>query len=763
MKRRRLIVTALAAGPALLVGWGALPPRSRIGAPESLAAQPGQVALNGWLRVDAQDRVALVMPQSEMGQGVHTTLAMIVAEELRLPLAKVLLERCDFDSRYGNVAGSVESLLFFAPADSQPGAESRVLRATRHVLGKVVRELGLVVTGGSSSIADLYPVLRLAAATARARLLGAASLQWKLPITELQLADGVVSHPSGPRSGIGALAASAAATPAGEVRPTAPADWRLLGTAAPRVDTRAKIDGGARFGIDQRPPGLLYAAIAMPPRLGAEPGALDTDPWLRRPGVLRIVRLPPLAGAPAALAVVARGSWPALKAARELAADASLWRAPPGPAPDGDTIARRLADAAEAAADGDGGFRFRHEGDADAALAQVGRTLQADYRAPYLSHLAMEPLNATAQVVDGRVRLWAPTQAPSAARQAAARVAGVAEDAVELEVSYLGGGFGRRLEVDMVAQAVRVAQETGGAPVQLLWPREADVQHDFYRPAAAARLRAALGPDGRLVALVAGSAGDAVIPRYTERTLPALATRVDVPDKTTAEGLFGWPYATPHVRVTHRATRSGVPVGSWRSVGHSHNAFFAESFADELAHAAGADPLQWRLRHLQALPRHAAVLRLVADAAGWGRALPAGRARGVALHESFGTVVALVLEVSAAGEGVRVHRATAAVDCGLVLNPGIARQQVEGGVLFGLSAALWGAVPIRDGVVQAANFHDQRVLRLAEAPPVAVHVVASTQAPSGLGEPSTPPVAPALANALFALDGRRRRVLPLLA
>lgn len=762
MKRRRLLVTALAAGPALLLGWGWLPPRSRVGAPEGLAPRSGQVALNGWLRVGTDDSVSLVMPQSEMGQGVHTTLAMVVAEELRLPLDRVRLDPVEFDSRFGNITAAVESLLYFAPESAEPGAESRGLRLSRHLLGKAVRELGLVATGGSSSIADLYPVLRLAAATARARLLGAASLQWKLPLAELRLADGRVSHPSGPQAGIGSLAAAAAATPAGEVRPTPPTEWSLLGRAALRTDTPAKLRGEARFGIDQRPPGLLYAAIAMSPRIGAAPGAVDTDALLRRPGVLRLVRLPPLAGAQAALAVVARSSWAALKAARELMADTALWQPPPGEPPDSATIARRLQQAATRAAEGAEGFAFRRQGDADAALARAPQRVQAAYRVPYLAHAAMEPINATAQVEGGVVRLWLPTQVPTLARAAAARVAGVDERAVELQLSYLGGGFGRRLEVDMVAQAVRVALETGGAPVQLLWSREAELQHDFYRPAAAAELQATLAPDGRLQALVLGSAGDAVLPRYTERALPALAPRWDLPDKTSAEGLFDWPYAVPQLVVRHVATHSGVPVGSWRSVGHSHNAFFTESFADELAHAAGADPLAWRLQHLSALPRHAAVLRLAADAAGWGQPLPAGRARGLALHQSFGTLVAQVHEVSLGANGTpRVHRVVSAVDCGLVLNPGVARQQVEGGVVFGLTAALWGRVDIVGGVVQARNFDDQRLLRMAESPRLDTHFVASTREPTGLGEPATPPVAPALANALFALDGQRRRELPL--
>jgi isoquinoline 1-oxidoreductase beta subunit len=762
VKRRPLLLSALTAGPALLLGWGLMPAPGRVGSRHDLPPRADQVALNGWLRIGPGPQVSLVMPHCEMGQGVHTALAMLVAEELRVPLAQLVFEPVGHGKHHANVTAAVDSVLFFGPDDSEPGAESRSHRASRWLLGKAVHQLGLIATGGSASVADLYPVLRQAAATARSQLMGAASLRWKLPLAELRVDAGVVSHATGPRATYAELAQQAAATPPGRVQLTAPADWTVLGTPAPRVDSRSKVDGSARFGIDVRLPGQLYAAVAQGAVLGASPGAVDVDAVLRRPGVLRVVRLPPLAGAPAALAVVARNSWAALQAARLLAGDAGRWQAPPGPATDSAHIQRRLDDAATRAAAGDAGFAFRRQGDADARLATPDRRLQAQYRVPYLAHATLEPMNCTAQVLDGQVRLWAPTQVPSLARAAAARVAGVDEQAVELVVPYLGGGFGRRLEVDVIAQAVRVAMDTAGAPVQLLWSREQDQQHDFYRPAASAQLGATLDGQGQIVALVAGTASDAVMPRYAERVLPTLSPRLDLPDKTAVEGLFGLPYDVAHVRVQHVATRHRVPVGSWRSVGHSSNAFFAESFIDELAHAAGADPVAWRLAHLSQRPRHAAVLRLAADAAGWSRPPPAGRARGVALHESYGSIVAQVHEVSIAPTGVlRVHRVVAAVDCGLVINPQIATQQIESGIVFGLSAALYGRIDIVRGTVQQANFDRYRLLRLAETPVIDTRFIASTRDPTGLGEPGTPPVAPALANALFALTGQRLRELPL--
>jgi len=758
VKRRHLFAAALGAGPVLLVGWSVLPARSRLGDSAALPVQQGSVALNGWIRIGEDGRLGLVMPRSEMGQGVHTALAMLVAEELDLPLGRVWLEPVGHHSRYGNVAAAIDSMLYFSPDDTEPGHESTLLRASRWVLGKAARELGLNATGGSSTISDLFELLPLAAATARAQLLGAASLQWKLPVAELSVRGGLVSHPSGPQAHYGELVRQAAATPPGEVRVKPRRQWSLVGTVAPRIDVAAKVDGSARFGIDVRHSGQLYAAVLHGQQFGASPGWVDADAVLRRPGVVRVVRLPPLAGSQSALAVVARTSWHALQAVRALPVQ---WQAPPRRVADSADIRRTLGESAALAASGEAGFVFRRQGDVDALLRHAAQLLQAEYGAPYLAHLPLEPLNCTARVANGRVQLWVSTQAPSVARAVAARVAGVGDDAVELSVPYLGGGFGRRLEADYIAQAVRVAMETGSTPVQLLWPREEDVRHDFYRPAGAALLRAALDAQGRLQALAVGTAGDAILPRYLERVLPHLAPPLELPDKTTAEGLFDLPYRVPHLRVAHLATRHHVPVGSWRSVGHSHNAFFGESFIDEAAHAARADPVAYRLALLQGRPRHAAVLRLAAERAQWGRAAPAGLKRGVALHASFGSIVALVLEVGLQDGRPRVRRAVVAIDCGTVVHPGIVAQQLESAVMFGLSAALHGRIDIENGAVRQANFPDLPLLTLAETPLIETHIVASERAPGGVGEPGVPPVAPALANALFALSGQRLRELPL--
>jgi isoquinoline 1-oxidoreductase beta subunit len=762
MKRRTLLLGAAAAGGGLLLGWALLPPRSRLGDRALLALQAGEVAFNGWIKIAADGGVALAMNRSEMGQGVHTALPMLVAEELDIGLDRVRLVQAGADAVYGNVATFVASLPFH-PRDSEPGRRTAVVKGGEWMVAKLARELGINMTGASTSVVDAWDPLRLAAATVRDQLVGAASLRWRLPKAEIVVRDGIVSHASGARAHFGELASAAAGTPAGDVALKPRAAWTLIGRDTPRTDVVAKSNGSAVYGLDVRPEGLLYAAVRMCPVLGGAPQRIgNEDEVLRRPGVQRLVRLPARGGSTAGVAVVARSSWHARQAVEALAID---WAPPPAGSVDSKSIAASLEATARDALARDGGLAYHRRSDAAAAEREAGtgaRTVEAVYHAPYLAHFALEPINCTAQVRDGRVIVWAPTQVPGIARAHAARAAGVDESAVTLHVTLLGGGFGRRLDADFVAQAVVVAQETGGRPVQLLWSREEDTTHDYYRPAAAAALKAVLGDGGRPLSLRAASAGDAITPRWMERGLPWLAGPIDLPDKTTAEGLFDQPYDIAHQRIAHVATRSGVPVGYWRSVGHSHNAFFIESFIDELAHAAQQDPVAYRLALLAGSPRHAAVLQLAAAQSGWGRPLPAGRARGVALHESFGSIVAQVAEVSLpAGGAPRVHRVVCAVDCGTVVNPGIVRQQMEGGIVFGLTAALHGGIDIVAGVVQQKNFPEQPLLTLAETPRIETHLVASEHPPGGVGEPGTPPIAPAVANALFALTGVRRRGLPL--
>jgi isoquinoline 1-oxidoreductase beta subunit len=566
----------------------------------------------------------------------------------------------------------------------------------------------------------------------------------------------MVLHPDGRRASYGMLAARAAALGAGiepsDVRLKTPAQFRLIGKPVARRDTPSKVNGTAMFGIDVRPEGLLYAALRMAPVLGAGVGGFQADKIAAMPGVVTVVDvssgLAPLSGAWAGLAVVARGWWQARQAAEALPV---RWTMSPHAALSSESV---LADMAQAL-DEESGRAYFESGSQDAFGQAGARTVQAEYRAPFLAHAPMEPQNCTAQVLDGKVTLWVPTQVPSIAVDVAAQVAGVERADVTIHVTLLGGGFGRRLETDVVAQAVAVALKTAGRPVQLIWTREDDMTHDVYRPAALARYRACLDADGNVLAWDSKLASGAVGHQYYARNLglPGVG-----PDKSTAEGEYDMQYAIANRRCRHVAVDSVVPLGFWRSVGHSHNAFFKESFADELAHAAGQDPAAWRRALLRDQPRHLAVLDAVLARAGTA---PAGRAHGLAVHQSFGTVVGMVAEVSVEQGEIRVRRAVCAVDCGIVVNPNIVMQQVESSVVFGLSAALAGEITFAGGQPRQSNFGDYPVLRMMQAPEVETVIMPSAEPPQGMGEPAVPPVAPAVANAVFRLTGQRLRSLPL--
>ncbi len=755
MKRRTWLLSAAGVTGALVVGWGLMPQRSRLGRGELMLPTQGDVALNGWIKIAADGAVVLAMPRSEMGQGVYTALPMLVAEELDVPLSSVRIQQAGTDAVYGNVAMFVASLPFHPTETEGPELPVKV-KVGEWMVGKIARELGVNATGGSSSVADAWDVLRVAAATARAQMLGAASLQWQLPVAELVVNDGVVSHPSGKSAPYGQLAKVAAATPPGSVVLKARDQWTVIGQSAPRLDVPAKVNGTAQFGLDVRLPGMRFAVVRLCPMLGGSPGAMNSAAAMALPGVQRLVPLPGYAGSTAGFAVVGKTYWHAKQGAQ--AVDVQ-WQQRPLGALDTRGIAKQLEEAVKTGS----GKAFYTKGDVVAAEAAGAQTVEAWYSAPYLAHATMEPMNCTARVLDGKVEVWAPTQVPGMARAVAAQVAGVPLGNVTVHVTLLGGGFGRRLESDFVAQAVRVAMDCGGAPVQLVWPREEDTTHDFYRPMHVARLRAAVDGKGGINSLSIKSAGDAITPRWFERGLPLLAGPIDAPDKTTAEGLFDLPYNFAHQRMEHVATRVGVPVGFWRSVGHSHNAFFTESFVDELALVAKQDPLTFRRQLLEQVPRYLAVLNLAAGKAGWGAKLPAGHAHGLALHESFGAIVCQVAQVSLVDGKPRVHRVVCAIDCGTVVNPGIVAQQMEGAVVFGLTAALFGKVDIEGSVVQQSNFPSYPMLQLAQTPRVDTFIVPSKRPPTGVGEPGVPPIAPAVANALYALSGRRVRALPLSA
>ena len=771
MRRRTWLLAGVAASGACVLGWSTLPVRSRLGDAQTWgaagASDPAQsVALNGWIRLGRDGRVQLAMPRSEMGQGVHTALAILVAEELELDPRDIELLGAGHDSLYGNVAVLTMALPVH-PQDAEPGQETATVRVGRWMLSKVARELGIQMTGGSTSVADAWEPLRWAAAMARAQLLHAAAEFWSVSVQSLSLESSEIKHPDRGVVGFAELATRMAQASGplatGPFQPKPTHAWKRIARPSSRVDSLPKTQGRARFGLDVRLPDQWFAAVHHHPVRGAREFVIHSQAQqqaLAQPGVRQVVALPSVAGSTAGVAVVATDSHAALQAAAAWPDPTDDTAGSPASQESAADTSRIEAHLLQRAAQGQGHV-FHTRGDIDTVWPNAVRQLQAVYTAPYLAHAPMETMNCTAQVSEGRVQLWVPTQVPGLARRLAAQLAGVAQEAVTVHVTYLGGAFGRRLDIDFVGQAVRVAMAVSPRPVQLLWSRTEDMRHDFYRPAAAARMQAAVDAQGRCVALRIDSASDAITPRHMARAMPHLAGPIDMPDPTTSQGLFDLPYDIAHQRIAHEATHSGVPVGFWRSVGHSHNAFFSEGFLDELAHAAGIDPLTYRLNLLKDRPRHRAVLTLAAQQAQWGQPLPEGVARGVSLHESFGTIVAQVLEVTLNSGHPQVLRAVCAVDCGVPVHPQGVAQQMESSVIFGITAALYGRIDLRQGRVQQSNFHDYPMLRMAQSPRVETHIVSSTRAPTGMGEPGTPGVAPAIAQALFALTGHRLRSLPL--
>ena len=755
MKRRNLILSGLGVTGALIVGWGVLPARSRLGKPDNMLPTEGEVALNGWIKIAKDGGVVLAMHRSDMGQGIHNALSMLVAEELNVPLKQIRLEQAGHDSIYGNVAMFVGTLPFH-PLQSEGVDKPFLVHSGEWIVGKVARELGVNATGGSSSVKDAWEHLRFAAATAKASLCLAAADQWKVSLQDINVKDGVISHASGKSAHFGELAQAAAAQTPRNVSLKDRKDWTLIGKPSARADVPAKTDGSAVFGMDVRLPNMLFASVVQVPQMGGTLISFDAKEALAMPGVVKCVQLTSAAGSAPGFAVVAKSTWHAKQAADKVKAQ---WAQRTEGAIDTKRIESELKEKLKS----EKGFTFHEQGDAAKAESSAARMIEVQYKAPYLAHATMEPMNCTAQFKAGALEIWAPTQVPGLARAAAAKVANVSADKVKVNVTLLGGGFGRRLEADVVAQATQIAMALDGVPVQMVWSREQDMSHDFYRPMHVAQLSAALNAKGEVESLRIKSAGDAISPRWMSRVLPALSGPLDAPDKTTAEGLFDLPYAFANQHMSHVSTRMGVPIGFWRSVGHSHNAFFSESFIDELAFETKQDPLAFRLSLLKQAPRYAAVLKLAAEKANWGSALPAGHAHGLAFHESFGSIVAQVAEVSIEGSMPRVHRVVCAIDCGTVVNPGTVAQQVESSVNFALSAALFGKIDIQDGVVQQTNFTNYPLVHMAQSPVVETWIVPSTQSPEGVGEPAVPPLAPAVANAMFKLTGQRLRSLPLKA
>jgi len=749
IKRRHFLLGGLGAAGALVIGWAAMPPRQRLLPDQPLPVRPGQFALNGWVKVGLDNTVTIVMSQAEMGQGVHTGVAMLLADEMDAAWEQVRLEQSTLDRIYNNQAAILDSLPF------DPDENGVMKRAVRHLAARVLREVpGALGTGGSSSVKDQWLPMREAGAAARAVLIAAAARQWNVSTARCRAEAGRVLHPAGRSATFGELAASAARVPIPKnVKLKEPHQFRLVGQPVRRFESAAKLDGSAVFGIDVLPPGLLYASVRMCPTLGGKVAQLDGTDALSMRGVRKVIALEPpsgglgsVGGGSGGVAVIADSPFRALRALDHVAVK---WDEGAAATVSSHAIAEELSHAAATAE----GRAHYERGDVAAALGSVAKRVTAEYRVPFLAHAAMEPLSCTVQFNESRATVWAGTQSPGMARNAVASALGIDTDQVTVHVPFLGGSFGRRNFTDFVSLAAVIAREAHGAPVQTLWPREQDMTHDFYRPAYAARCEGGLDAQGQLIAWRAVSAGSSLgAPSFLD---------------TSVEGLSGTAYAIPNVRIASERIESQVPVGIWRSVQHSQNGFFTESFIDELAASAGRDPVDFRAQLLRGDERHLRVLQRAAELSSWSE--PAGpapdgakQARGIAIHRCFGSIVAQVAEVSVTAEKqVRVHRVICVIDCGFPVNPNLIRQQMESGIVYGLSAALYGEITVENGQVQQRNFDGYAPLRIADCPAIETDIIPGTAAPGGVGEAATPPIAPAVANAVFALTGQRLRSLPL--
>ena len=750
MRRRSFLIATGLAGGALVVGGAFVyAPRNRLRRPASFALTQGDPLFNAWVAIAPDGGVTVLVPRQEMGQGITTALPMLVAEELDCDLERVRFEQASVDPVYANATLLADGVPF------RPDDRGWLASAARHTQFKVAELLGVQATGGSTSVRDAWTVMRHAGAAARSQIVMAAARRWGVAPSECRTEQGRVMHaPTNRTLGYGELAVEAAhlEVPAKLALKDAGA-FRLIGKSQPRLDIPAKTDGTAPYGIDTRVPGLVYAAIGHCPVFGGTLERMDSGKAMRLPGVKSVFELPRTSATEPAVAVIADSWW---RAQNALAALDLRWSAGSHARLDSAT---QHAAYAELLANGKA-REYERIGDPRAAFASAGRVLDATYFAPYLAHATMEPMNCTAWLKEGSLELWCGNQSPTLARWAAAKAARVDSDNVVVHTPYLGGGFGRRAETDVVFEAATLAARMPGTPVQLIWSRAEDLQHDRYRPMAMARLRSALGADGAIAAWHHRIVSQSCTQGFTARLLPAAASDL-MKDKTTVEGAYDLPYAMPSRQVEHVLAEQPVAVGFWRSVGHSTNAFFVEAFLDEVAHAAGKDPLQYRLAMLAAVPRHRRVLETAARAAGWGKPLRGGR--GIALAESFHSIVAQVAEVEVdASRKVHVRRIVCAIDCGRAVNPDTVVAQMESGIVFGLSAALHGEITLKNGRVEQRNFPDYALVGMAGCPAIEVHIVDSGwEHLGGAGEPGTPPVAPAVANAIFAATGERVRRLPI--
>ena len=700
LARRRLLQAGGGAGLVIAFGLPALGGRAR-------AADGAPVfAPNAYLRITSDERVTVICGSAEMGQGVLTAIPMLLAEELDADWSRVRVEQAPVDKAYNNPM------------------------------------FGMQATGGSTTVRAHWEPLRKAGAAARQMLVAAAAAAWKLDPAALRTAAGQVIAPDGRTLSYGTLAASAATLPVpAEPVLKSPKDFKILGQSLLRLDTPAKVDGSARFGIDAQVPGMLVAVMARAPLPGAKPAKIDDSKARAVKGVKQVLTIPN------GVAVLADGFWAAKKGRDALRID---WDLGAGAGLSSAKVAQMLADGAASA---------------DAVALEQGsvkdvatglRRIEAQYDAPYLAHACMEPMNCTAWVKGDEVEIWAGTQSQGPAQGILGQVAQVTPAKVTIHTMLLGGGFGRRFAPDFTIDATLLSK-LSGKPVKLIYTREDDMAAGYYRPPAVAHFSGALDAQGRPTLLKIGVGTPSVMAGSGFMKLPENGV-----DHIALEGIADHPYDIANQHIAFGRREPGPQVWFWRSVGHSQNIFFLEGFIDELAAAAGQDPYEYRRALLGKQPRYLGVLEAAAQRSGWGKPLPAGVFRGIAVAQSFGSYVAEVAEVSIAADGTpRVHRVVAAVDCGMTVNPQIVRRQIEGAIVYGLTAALYGRITYRDGRVEQGNFDSYPLLRMSEMPKVEVFIVPSTEKPGGIGEPGTPPIAPAVVNAIYAATGKRLRSLPI--
>jgi isoquinoline 1-oxidoreductase beta subunit len=699
--RRRFLQTSLAGATGLIVGFY-LPGRHEV-----LAADMAEADLNAFVHISPENKVTILVSKSEMGQGVATSIPMLVAEELE----------CDWRAIHFEFAPAAP--VYFDPAFHRQ------------------------LTGGSTSMHSCWEPLRKAGATAREMLIAAAAKKWGVSASECHAEQGnVVHNATKRRASYGSLAEAAANIPApANVKLKNHTEFKIIGKPFKRLDVHEKVDGRARFGIDSRRPGMYHAVVLRCPVFGGKVASFDATKAKAVRGVKAVLQIS------SGVAVVADNTWDAMAGRDALKVK---WDEGANANVSSQSIFEDFSKALEKP-----GVPAKKVGDAAAALSSAGTKLEAEYRAPYEAHATMEPMNCTADVRDDGAELWVPTQSQTGSQAVAAKIAGVKPEQVKVHTTFLGGGFGRRSQTDFVAEACEISKAMK-APVQVTWSREDDTRHDFYRPASLIRFSAGLDSAGKPVSFTAHVACDSIL-RWT---FPGAAK--NGMDGTSVDGLANIPYDIPNILVDYQLVRGPIPLGFWRSVGCSQNGFFRECFIDELAAKAGKDPYEFRRGLLAHSPRNLGVLDLAAEKAGWSKPLPRGRYRGIAVVEAFRSYVAEVAEISLdKDKNVRVHRVVAAVDVGQPINPAIIEQQVRSGVVYGLSQTLKGEVTIDKGRVVQGNFDTFKVLRMNEMPDVEVYITNShLTPPTGMGEPAVPPIAPAVFNAIYAATGKRLRKIP---